>query len=362
MALVTATLVALHVAAAKPTPAPSASPPPVAASRAPATATGVVRDAATGDPISGALVQQEGSVTSVFTGIDGTFRLLLDKTGGNKLTISAMGYEDTSLPVGSGTRLAARLQPVSGFMPVAPLAPLVPVGLSPAETAPLNSGIIFTYGLRNNYVSAPGSGGAAGTISGWSNNDFRLGLRFRWKPWLLEADGTHFEQPMDLAGLRKEDNPAFKPSTWQAGARAGVMASLGANVEVAALAAYRWTDTVPNNLGVPYTGSAMDFEQTRHAIGGELLAAFRPGRGRWHFELGGGYYPLVYGFADSPGQPFADGNLIDAHAILGYEVMPGLRVGLGTALERYSDPGMDQGLKLTLGMHYTPGGVPKGNE
>jgi hypothetical protein len=340
-----------------PTPAPSQAPKP----GLPAVVTGVVTDA-NKEPIGGALIQQEGSVTSVFSQPDGHFRLLMDKTGGGAITVSAVGYENTTTAVGAGKDLTVSLKAVSGFLPAAPLAPLTPVGLSAAETAPLNTGLVFTYSMRNVNAQAPGVTGTNATIAGWSNNDFRLGARFRWKPWLAEAEGAHYEVPAEVAGLRKEDNPAFTPSTWQAGARFGALWSVTNDFEVAGLAAYRWNNTVPNNNRVPYTGSDLDFEQTRHALGGMALAAWRPGRGHWHLEGSAAYYPLVFATADSPGSAIASSNLVEARAILGYEVMPGLRLGLGAGLERWSGVGQDQSVRLSVGLHYTPGGVPKGNE
>ena len=134
------------------------------------------------------------------------------------------------------------------------------------------------------------------------------------------------------------------------------------DVEAAVMGAYRWTNTVPNNNTNPYTGAGLDFEQTRHAFGGEALVAVRPGRGHWHIEFGGGYYPYVYAIADSPGSVFAGSSMVDAHAMLGYEVVPGLRLGLGASYERWTGAGDDTGLRAMVGMHYTPGGVPKGND
>lgn len=365
--LALAVAAAPHAKPAKPAPAPSAAPSPAAVVEParpalPAVATGLVRDAVSGEPLAGALVQQEGSVTSVFTQADGKFRILLDKTGGANLAVSALGFEGVSVAIGDGKDLQVKLAGVQGFMPAAPLMPLAPIGLSNAETAPLNSGLVFAYSMRNNAVSVPGAAGTPATIGGWSNNDFRLGARVRLRPWLVEAEGAHVEQPVSVAGLRTEENPAFKPSTWQAGARLGAFWAINRDLEAGVLGAYRWSNTVPNNNRVPYTGSDMDFEQTRHALGGYALAAWRPGRGRWHFELGGGYYPYVYAVADSPGQTFAQTSLVEARALLGYEFMPGFRFGLGGGLERWSGRGEDQALRLTAGIHYTPGGVPKGNE
>ena len=71
-----------------------------APSTLPTVASGVVVDAATGQPVAGALVQQEGSVTSAFTKPDGSFRLLLDRAGSATLTVSGVGF-DSGLMIGT---------------------------------------------------------------------------------------------------------------------------------------------------------------------------------------------------------------------------------------------------------------------
>lgn len=328
----------------------------------PTLATGVVLDAQTNEPIAGALVQQAGSVSSAFTQQDGGFRLLLEKAGGSELTVSMVGYDAATVPVADGRGLRVRLKAQQGFIPAGPVLAPVAIGQSAAETAPLNSGVIFAYRLRQTSQTAPTPSGASATISGLANNDFKLGARFRLKPWLFEAEGAHFETPTDVAGLRNEDNPAFSPSTYQAGARVGYLVAFTPDLEAALSGAYRWTNTVPNNAKVRYTGSDLDFEQTRHAVGGTVTAAWRPGRGRFHLEGALGLYPLVFASSETGGQPYAQNFLSEARVIAGYEVMPGLRAGLGYGFERWQGAGADQSSLYSLQLHYTPGGVPKGNE
>jgi hypothetical protein len=322
----------------------------------PATATGAVVDAATGAPIAGALVQQEGSVTSAFTRPDGTFRLLLDKTGQKTLTVSAVGYETFRLPIGNGQNLSAKLAAVSGFVPVAPAAD---AGLSPtaAETAPIDSGVTVAYRLRRQAVETGGAG-----YSGLANNDFRVGARLRLRPWLFEAEGAHYQTPVDLAGLSREENPAFSPSTWQAGARVGRIFALSNDLETAASLAYRWSNTSPNNNNIRFTGSNLDVEQTRQAAGLSGTVAWRPNRGPWQAEASLGLYPLVFGTAKAPGTPFANSFLTDARAGVGYEIIRGMRVGLGYQLEDWRGNGSDSSHMLLLNVHYQPGGIPKGDE
>lgn len=338
---------------------PSPDPAPLIA-QAPAvsaTAAGVVRDAETGAPIGSALIQQDGTVTSSFSNPDGTFRLLLDRKGQPSVTVSAVGYEAVSVPVGDGQGLQVKLKAIGGFIPSSPIAPLTPLGASGAETAPLNSGLSFAYRLRQQTATA-----GAASLGGLANNDYRLGLRFRWRPFLVEAEGAHWETPIDVTGLPREENPAFTPSTWTAGARLGWLIPLHADLETAVALAYRWQNIVPNNRDIPYTGSDLDFEQTRHAGGLAGTVAWRPGRGPWHLEGHAGVYPLVTAFAKAPGNTYAANFLTDFRAIAGYEFVPGFRFGLGVAREAWTGTGSDASMLYSLNVHYTPGGVPRGNE
>jgi hypothetical protein len=323
----------------------------------PTVANGVVVDAATGQPLAGMLVQQGGSVTSVFTKPDGTFRVLLDKTGQASLTVSGVGYEGRTMPVGDGRDLRFELSAVSGFLPSEPVAALQPIGSSPADLAPLNTGINFAYRLRRQAVE---TGGA--NYAGLANNDYRIALRYRLKPWLIEAEGAHWQTPVELAGLPREQNPAFSPSTWTAGARAGAIFPFGTDLEAAAALGYRWQNTAPNNADIRFTGTDIDVEQTRHALGGVGTLAWRPGRGKWHAEGSLGLYPLVFGFAKAPGAPFAASFLTDARAVVGYEIIPGFRLGIGGQVEHWAGTGSDSSQILSVQVHYTPGGLPRGNE
>lgn len=345
-------------------PLAAAPPTPVAAvtTQAPRAATvqGVVRDAASGQIIVGALIQQEGAVASVFSQPDGTFRLLLDHQAGAQLTITAVGYEPVtvSLPADTKRPLEIKMVALSGFMPVTPTLPGADYGVSAADTAPLNTGLIFAYRLRQQTLEAGNA-----RVQGFANNDYRIGLRFRLRPLIFEAEGSHHETPVDMTGFDRTANPAFRPSTWQAGARFGLLTSvLTPDLEVAGMAGYRWTNTVPNNNDVPYTGSDIDWEQTRQAFGPVGVVAWRPGRGPWHFEGSGGWYPWVLATAKAPGRPFGGQSLWDARAVVGYEVVTGMRLGLGYQAEQWSGPGREMAHVYSLQLHYTPGGAPKGFE
>lgn len=359
------TLAAATAVAALPPRAPAAPEPPVAAQAQPApampvTAEGRVVDAISGEPISGVLVQQDGAVTSAFTQADGSFRLQLERSGSRSLQISGIGFETKLVAVDTGKNLLVRVQGLTGFVPASPMLPTAPLGQSAVETAPLNTGMIFAYRLRQATVQS-----GLANYSGLVSNDYRLGLRFRLRPLLLEAEGAHYEVPVDVNGLDKTSTAVFRPSTWQAGARVGLLAPVfHPDLELALSGGYRWTNTVPNNADVPYTGSDIDWEQTRHAVGPVATLAWRPARGRFHLEGSYGYYPWTFGSAEAPGKPFANALLSDARALVGFEVVPGMRLGLGYQDERWSGLASDQDAArmLSLQVHYTPGGMPKGME
>ena len=323
----------------------------------PATATGVVVEAGTGAVIPGAFVQQEGGVTSAFTTANGAFRVLLEPQGQPRLVVSHVGFETAMIPVGTGLGLRVTLKPIRGFVPPSE-ARGSERATSANERVPLNTGVIFAYRLRQQSLTA-----GSASVTGLVNNDFRLGTRVRWYPWLAEAEGAHYQFPVDVPGLGRDENPAFSPSTWQAGARLGRLWSLRPDLEGALGVGYRYTNTVPNNRDVPFTGSAIDHEQTRHAGGVTGTVGWRRGGGPWQAEGHLGLYPLTMASAKAPGAPYGGSFLTDLRAGVGYEVMRGLRLGVGYQLEDWrGGAGADSSHILSLNMQYTPGGIPQGTE
>lgn len=325
----------------------------------PSTVAGTVVDASTGAPLPGVLIQQEGAVSSALTQADGGFRLLLEKGAGACLVVGAVGYEPLHVELtGTAAPLRVSLTPVSGFIPASPMLPVDQQGQGQADTAPLNTGMIFAYRFRNHLIQAGNA-----RLDGWANNDWRIGLRMRLRPLLLEAEGSHHETPVDLAGLDRVANPAFRPSTWQAGARVGLLTPVfHPDLELAGSLGYRWSNTVPNNSDVPFTGSDLDWEQTRQALGPVATLAWRPWRSRFHAELSYGYYPWTMASARTPGKPFAQALLTDLRGVVGVEVVPGMRLGVGYHEDHWTGNGQDFARIWSMQLHYTPGGTPRGFE
>jgi hypothetical protein len=319
-----------------------------------ASADGTVLDARSGRPVAAVFVQQEGGLASAFTGPEGGFKLTLDNPKDAKLTFTATGYERQTLPAGHAMRV--KLMPLDALTPeTAPTLkpeydPNAPIQAPPA----LASAVQLSYRVRFETASFNNA-----SIAGGGNNDYRLGLRYRWSPWLLEADGAHVQIPVDVAGLPREQNPAMNPSTYEAGARAAYVWPMGAWESALGLG-YRYRNTVPNNKDVPYTGTDLDFEQTRHALGLVGLVGWRPAAGPWSAEAGLQAYPLVYAWAKDPGQPYAGSFGAEGYAGVAYEIVNGLRLGLTYRLEYWRGSGQDTAHLLGLQLQYTPSGMMRG--
>jgi hypothetical protein len=319
-----------------------ASPPAIIAEvRVPKTVSGVVVDAETGRPVAGVYVQQVGGIAATFTGMDGSFRLALAGDGGDRLAFTAPNFQRIEQPLGNGQGLRVRLRALAAYIP--PLPPKGPG--TPLVRAVLDTGIGFGYRLRQQQVLDQG-----GRIGALADNDLAFSGRLRLDRWLIQADGSHVQVPIDVAGLPADQNPAFSPSTYRAGASVDHVFPHGPQLELAVGPAYRFENTKPYNNDVRYIGNRFDFEQTRHALGIEGAVGWR--RRSWVVSGTLGAYPLVFAWAGAPGSPYA--NQFGARASIGgdYEVIPDLHLGLSYRYEGWHGNGNDASSLFALQVFY----------
>jgi hypothetical protein len=323
----------------------------------PATASGIVLDASTNRTLGAVFVQQEGGLASAFTGPEGAFSLSLDRSARALLTFTSNGYAPKTVAVGTGKDLRVALVPLSIVVPGA--APVAPVRNAVDDTpiAPLDSHVSFGYRVRNETQSNDTS-----SVSGWANNDFQLGLRYRWSHFLLEGEGSHVQAPVDVASLPRELNPAFTTSTYEAGARLSYVRPLRNGIEGALGLGYRYKNTVPNNHQVPFIGNGADFEQTRHALGAIATVGWNSILSPWGVEGTLGAYPVIYATAKDPGTPFGNQFGIEAGLGVSYEIVHGLRLGLDYQYEAWHGNGDDNVHLIAARFIYTPVGIFKGTE
>ncbi len=324
-----------------------ASPPALVARAAmPLNVSGTVLDATSGRPIAGVYVQQVNGIAATFTRMNGSFRLVLTTDGSDRLTFTAPSYQPCESPVGSGKGLRIFLHAIELYLPPAPARAVVAV----APTV-LTSGVGLAYRLRQQQVNDAG-----GSIGALADNDFALSGRLRFHSWLFQADGSHLEVPVDVAGLPADQNPAFTPSTYRAGASVGYVfgfgTRIGSSVELALGPSYRYENTKPYNNDVRFIGDGFDFEQTRQALGLEGAAGWRLGRMEFSGMLGG--YPLVFAWAIAPGTPFADRYAIQGGVSAKYRIIPDLQLGLAYRYEGWYGNGSDASSLVAVDAFYAP--------
>jgi hypothetical protein len=316
---------------------------------------GRVTDLSTGKPIRGALVQQAESLANAFTDSDGRFDLMLDADGVQAVQVSAGGYATRRLDVAGGGRLTVSLEALRHDVTARPAVPMQLLPSSSAEQAPLNSGISAAYRLRTQTIT---QGGAS--ISGAVTNEFRLGLRLRLAPWLFEGEGGHYQSAIELPTLTSAQNPAFRPSAWQAGLRAGYLWRFSEDLEAAVQGGYRYRNVAPNNNDIPYTGTGLDVTQTQHAFGPVGVVGWKPFGGNLVLEGALGIYPLMIAYGENGVGPLAGSNLLDGRLGVAYEVTTGLRAGLQYQHEAWRGVGADVSHVYSVQLHYTPAGLPQG--
>ena len=130
-----------------PTPSPSPTPTPAASTGA---VEGVVVNAVTAEPITGAKVALDESGFSIKTGMDGTYKLPMVEAGAYTLTASAEGFisESKTIRVAASATTVAdfSLQPVPAPTPTPILTPTPAVTPSPVFTpSPVQKGAISGY-------------------------------------------------------------------------------------------------------------------------------------------------------------------------------------------------------------------------
>ncbi|HEY9855572.1 MAG TPA: carboxypeptidase-like regulatory domain-containing protein [Stenomitos sp.] len=293
--------------------------------------TGHVQDAS-GKALAHVYVHQLGGVTSTFTDDQGNFRLDLDPKAGNRVILSAPGYRGVELEAGA-LKSAVTLQP----------APVVtaPTASAPVEAAPATvfaSGLGLRYGWRNQSTSANGN-----TVAGTINHELGLSARLRQGTvlWGLEA----FRNRAAVSVPNMETT--FSPETVQTELSLGcVLGSTGLEIAPRVTGLYRSAHA--NTQGAAYSGTPLDFDETRQAVG--VGAAVGTTFGAWEATLEGDYYPSFLTWSslkDAPSQLVGMQGL-KAGLKLGYSIVPGLQLQAGYQHESWGATGFAQDADVIL--------------
>lgn len=282
-----------------------------------------------GKPLAGVLVHQPGGVASALTDEQGLFSLRLDPAAQPRLSFSAVGYLACEVPLaGAGV---VTLQPVPVYRPgFRPLAPEP----GPTERPFFDTQLGLQYRARYQSVT-----GRSHRVEGWAGNDLAGVARLRAAPVVLGLEGFRFKAPLTLAPLAAQVSPQPTVENTQWAAWLGYPFSFQ-GLEWLPQAGYVTSYWVPGNQGTPWTGTPLDFGQTRQGA----ALALEAGRAVGALDLSARvtYIPAL-GTVLS-GAPYSVGDLRSAEVAIGagYEVLPGLRLGLNVARQWANGADLDE--------------------
>ncbi|MBU6428110.1 MAG: hypothetical protein KGR26_03795 [Cyanobacteria bacterium REEB65] len=298
-----------------------------------------------GAPVDGAFIHLSDGVSSAITGSTGKFELTPDSGEGGRLVVTAVGFQTAEVPLARWS--VVHLVPQPSYQPaiVPPPSPFEIGGSHVFDTQ-----IAGAYRLRYQSLAANGRG-----VQGWANNEYAIAARYRAGNVVLGLEGYRLRAPLTLSGasVQPSSTPEVEQDAWNL--------SLGYDFEAIGLEilpelVFANDYFVPTNGGTPWTGTPLDFDQTRTAgvVGLEIGRRLGPLVAALHGQTSIAENTTLLG------APYAATNarLSEVGLDLGYTIFPGLRADLtyartlatGTQLDEWADV-------LGLGLTYLPAQV-----
>ena len=299
-------------------------------------------------PVAGAFIQVADGVSSAISGPDGRFELQARLSEGRTLIVTAVGFETARVLVSRAATIV--LAPLPTYRP-AIIPP--PYRRAAADSRVFDTQVAAAYRTRYQSFASNGKG-----VSGWADNEFGIDARYRAANWVFGLAGFRNKVPFTIAGLSPQPSsaPEIEQSAWSLSA--GHVFSV-AHLEFLPQLVLSNRYSVPSSSGTPWTGTPLDFSQTR--LAGDVA-----------FDVGyrlGPVVAILHGarsFAEATslsGAPYpaTDVGMNEAGIDLGYTIMPGLKVDLsylrtfdvgvpGTHLDEWADV-------MGLGLTYLPAQV-----
>lgn len=299
------------------------APPPESASSELVVVGGIVVDAVHGQPLEGVYIKQQDSLNAGFSQVDGRFELRLMRGFPQILVFSREGYEPIALPFQHSLKtLRIQLHPLNTYRPT-----LAPAHSSPAE-AP-NSRLFgnqFTLFYQMNYSLLADQ---KVHIQGFALNEMGLDTDLLlFYPQAIRGRFYRGRLPVDVANFPFQ--PAFFVNTLQAKLGTGWIQDLNPQIQLYLGGDLLFHNQSPDNRSsqdqspVPFTGSILDFEQNRLALGSRATLAWKLSNQFTLFpDLG--LYPVGVNFVRNRSSSTIDYLLAGELGLKGrYEIMPGI--------------------------------------
>lgn len=275
-----------------------------------------------GKPLSSVFVQQQGAINSAISDDKGNFTLKLDPKGRQVLVFTAVGFVGQEVSAASAQSVTLRAVPA--YRPTFSGAPAQDVAVG---NAVFDTQVGLGYGLRGQQVTT-----GARTVDGVAINGIVADARYRTGDVVLGLSGYRIKAPILLSPLTTQPTsvPSVDHSEWNLSAGYTLRA---AGVDFLPQLVYTNSFITPSYT-TPWTGTPMDFSQSRHAIALGLEAGKRFG----DLELiGRGKLPVLRSTTSSAPYNLGDVRWGDVGLLVGYNVMPGLRLDL-TATQQWAGP------------------------
>ncbi|HEY9855724.1 MAG TPA: carboxypeptidase regulatory-like domain-containing protein [Stenomitos sp.] len=267
-----------------------------------------------GKPAANVFVQQQGTFASATTDARGSYTLRLDPTGRQILVFSGAGYLTQEVPATSAQSVV--LKPVPTYQPTfTPVPQQATIGVYRL----FDTEVGLSYRMRDQLVTYAGR-----NVSGWANNEIAGSARYRVNNWAIGLNGFRVKAPVSIGALSTQPSPAPSVETAQWNLTGGYVFDLG-NVEVLPQLVLSNYYLTPSG-STPWTGTPMDYAQTRQGLGLSVDAGTRMGS----FELIAHGMLAPWGSVTASTAPYSLDGLQwgELGAVVGYNVFPGLRADL----------------------------------
>lgn len=234
---------------------------------------GTIIDPHTKKPISNVYIKQFQSLNSAFSDKNGNYRLNLMRGYPAVLILQKEGFETTQIDVSFGRQnYVIKLSPIKTYNPVVPPAhtPLTP----PESTDVFGNQFTAFYQVHNgnhNFLN--------NSVNGFTINELGLNGHIQISNWLFKGDFFRNRFPIDVANFPFQ--PAFFVNSMQAKISAGQNWRISPTFNLFLGGDILYHNSSPDNrnnqdsLPVPYTGTLLDFEQHRAAVGASILAGWK---------------------------------------------------------------------------------------
>lgn len=309
---------------------------------------GHVQDSA-GRPLPHVYLHQENGMTSAFTDELGNFRLEVDPKAASELLASAPGYQ--SVVIG----MAAASEPI--VLAKAPTVTVQPPEAAADEEAPSPDLLNNQFGLRYDWRNGT-MGSFSNSIAGAVDNELGLNWRARLDDWLWTLDAERYRAAIKVPALTPNNPSAtvFSPETIEGTLELGYALKAG-SLEFAPYVAGLWRQGTAGTSGAAYTGTPLDWDQIRQAVGLGLEGTTR-------------LLPRLVGLADLSYYTATNVTLTNApyqltgltggklKLGLGYDLVPSIRLDVGYRHDYWRATNYSEDADVvTVGVSYHPAEV-----